>query len=342
MVQMRAAVLRKLNQPLSLETLELPAISNEQVLVKLLYSGVCHSQIMEMEGKRGIDKWVPHLLGHEGSGQVEATGSHVTKVKSGDRVGISWLKSCGNDAPSPVYKSYEFSDTVNAGKSTTFSEYTIVPEDRVFKVPENISTVEAVLFGCAIPTGAGMILNEHEPDFSERILVYGLGGIGLSALITLTALGYANLSVADISAQKLEIAKGLGVNNTYNLSVPADQESISTKKFDSIYEASGTIEGIELSFSMLKDTGTLIFASHPETGQKISLDPHELIKGKTIRGSWGGASNPENLIQKFSEIRQSRGLDLNVFVGKFYALGEINQALTDLKSGKVVRPIIKL
>ena len=342
MSQMRGAVLRQLNKPLSIENLEVPNISDGQVLVKLAYSGVCHSQIMEMEGKRGIDKWVPHLLGHEGSGYVEVTGPYTSKVKVGDRVGISWLKSCGKDAATPVYRSHNFSDSVNSGKSTTFSEYTIVPENRVFKVPENISTLEAVLFGCAIPTGAGMVLNEHEPGFAENILVYGLGGIGLSALITIISLGFKNISVADISLQKLKIAKNLGVSKLYNLSEPMDRDDISARKFDSIYEAAGTIEGIEMSFSMLKDTGTLVFASHPEAGKKISLDPHELIKGKTIKGSWGGGSDPETVVQKFSEIRKSRGLDLNAFIGNIYSLDQINQALLDLKSGKVLRPIIKL
>lgn len=342
MSQMRGAVLRELNKPLSIENLEVPNISDGQVLVKLAYSGVCHSQIMEMEGKRGIDKWVPHLLGHEGSGYVEATGSYTSKVKVGDRVGISWLKSCGNDAATPIYKSHNFSDNVNSGKSTTFSEYTIVPENRLFKVPENISTLEAVLFGCAIPTGAGMVLNEHEPGFADNILVYGLGGIGLSALITIISLGFKNISVADISLRKLKIAKNLGVSKLYNLSEPMDRDDISARKFDSIYEAAGTIEGIEMSFSMLKDTGTLVFASHPEAGKKISLDPHELIKGKTIKGSWGGGSDPETVVQKFSEIRNSRGIDLNAFIGKIYSLNQINQALLDLKNGKILRPIIKL
>ena len=341
MSQMRGAVLRQLNKPLSIENLEIPNISDGQVLVKLAYSGVCHSQIMEMEGKRGIDKWLPHLLGHEGAGHVEATGSRVNNVRVGDRVGISWLISCGDEAASPVYRSNSFCDTVNSGKSTTFSEYTIVPENRIFKIPQNISTLEAVLFGCAIPTGAGMILNEHEPSLADQILVYGLGGIGLSALITLVSLGYKNLSVADISKKKLKIAKDLGVYQAYNLSEPTDQNEIMRTKFDSIYEASGKIEGIELCFSILKDAGTLVFASHPETGKKISLDPHDLIKGKTIKGSWGGGSIPEAVIQKFSEIRKSRGLDLSAFIKNLYSLDQINQALLDLQSGKVLRPIIK-
>ena len=341
MKKMRAAVLRQLQQPLSIETLEIPPLVEGQVLIKLKYSGVCHSQIMEMDGKRGFDKWLPHLLGHEGVGYVEAIASKSSKVQVGDQVGISWLQSCGKDGDSPIFRSINFCDEINSGKSTTFSEYAIVPENRIFRIPDNISTIEAVLFGCAIPTGAGMVLNEHEPGTEDNILVYGLGGIGLSALTTIIALGFKKISVADISSKKLSIAKDLGVHKLYDLSVSSDKTKISTEKFDVIYEAAGTIEGIELSFSLLKDDGTLIFASHPETGKKISIDPHELIKGKKIFGSWGGGSDPEKIVKKFSELRKSKEIDLNLFIGNVYTLDQINQALKDLKSGKVLRPIIK-
>lgn len=340
MKSIRGAVLRKLKHPLSVENLEFPALSGAQVLVKLAYSGVCHSQIMEVEGRRGFDKWIPHLLGHEGSGFITGVGPGVSKVNVGDRVVVSWLKSSGDDAESPVYKSLENLDLVNSGKSTTFSEYTIVPENRVFKVPHNISTLEAVLFGCAIPTGAGMVLNECTPEYSQTILVYGLGGIGLSTLLTLKSLGYDDISVADIASSKLDIAKSFGIDALFNLSDPIARNNISEKNYSAIYEASGTTEGIEHAFSLLTDTGTLVFASHPESGRKISLDPHDLIRGKKILGSWGGASNPEKIIKRFSEIRESKEVNLDKFVESVYALDEINEALHDLKSGKVLRPII--
>lgn len=338
---MKAAVLREINKPLSLETLEVPKLNEGQVLVKLCYSGVCRSQIMELEGKRGVDKWIPHLLGHEGAGNVVAIGTAVSKVQITDRVGVSWLKTKGKDAPVPVYRSKTFSDFVNTGKVTTFSEYTIVPEGRVFKLPGNISTLEGVLFGCAIPTGAGMVLNECEPSTNNELLVYGLGGIGMSSLITLKALGCEKISVADIDDHKLQNAASLGVDKLFNLAKKEDQNEISKMRFDVIYEAAGTTQGIEDCFEMLKDEGTLIFASHPETGKKISLDPHELIKGKIIKGSWGGASDPALLIEKFSEMRKYKEIDLSLFTKNLYPLSEINNALSDLKKGKVLRPIIK-
>jgi len=340
---MKAAVLRRIGDPLSIEDLEIPEIKKSQVMVRLKYSGVCRSQLMELEGKRGPDKWLPHLLGHEGSGYVEAIGDGVTKVKNGDRVGVSWLPSKGSDSASPIYSTTCNAEKINSGKTTTFSEISIVPENRVFKVPKNITLIEAVLFGCAVSTGAGMVLNECPPQtLSEKILVNGLGGIGLSCLITLIACGYQNIAVADVCEKKLSLARSLGINKAFNLLKIDERVKLNNLKFDCIYEASGSIEGIEDCFDLLENTGTLLFASHPAHGQKIQIDPHELIKGKKIFGSWGGSSQPENIVEKFSKFKEKKDVNLNIFLGAIYPLDQINVALQDLKENTSVRPIIKL
>jgi len=339
---MKAAVLRKIGERLCVEDLEIPKLKDSQVLVRLKYSGVCRSQLMEVEGKRGPDAWLPHLLGHEGSGFVEAIGADVTKVKVGDRVGVSWLPSFGKDSEPPSYIKCGCDEIINSGKTTTFSEVSIVPENRVFKVPNNITLTEAVLFGCAISTGAGMVLNETNfKNLSDRILVSGIGGIGLSSLVTLIACGYQNIVVADISDVKLNIAKTLGVKTVVNIQNSSDKEKLNKLKFDLIFEASGSVEGIEHCFDLLESKGTLLFASHPEHGEKIKIDPHELIKGKKILGSWGGSSQPEAIIKKFSEFKETNNLDLSVFFGSTYTLSQINEALIDLRQSNSVRPLIK-
>jgi len=342
MGQMRAAVLRRLNEPLSIEDLEIPSLFDGQVLVKLAYSGICRSQLMEVEGKRGPDNWLPHLLGHEGSGFVEAIGAGVSKLKVGDRVGVSWLPSSGRDSDTPSYIKCGSSETINSGKTTTFSEFSIVPENRVFKVPNNITLIEAVLFGCALSTGAGMVFNETKPqNLTDKILVYGIGGVGLSCLITLLACGYQNIIVADVSTFKLKVAKSLGIIKRANMQNSSDKAMLNGLTFDFIFEATGSIEGIEYCFELLENNGTLLFASHPEYGSKIKIDPYGLIKGKKILGSWGGSSNPELIIEKFSEFKEKNNIDLSVCLGSIYPLEKINEALMDLKNYKSVRPIIK-
>ena len=134
--KIKAAVLCDLGRPLELIDLQVPEISEGQVLVKMYYSGLCHSQLMEVRGKRGADKYLPHLLGHEGTGIVVGVGHKVSKVKLGDKLILTWIKGDGIDCKGPVYKYGK--QIINAGPITTLSEYTIVAENRCVKLPEDM------------------------------------------------------------------------------------------------------------------------------------------------------------------------------------------------------------
>jgi len=338
---MQAAVLRRLNSNLSIEMLEIPDLSDGQLLVKMHYSGVCGSQIKEIDGERGHDQWLHHLLGHEGVGTVEKIGPLVSKVAVNDIVGISWLDSNGLDAAGCCYKSLTYGDVVNSGKVTAFSQYTIVPERKVYAIPNNITELEAVLFGCAIPTGAGMVLNQSTPSLTDNVLVVGLGGIGFSALTALKLTTCNDITVADTSVKKLEFAEELGVKKLYHIKNGERLTEVINEKYSIIFESTGTVSGIEQSFELLCDHGQLIFASHPKSGEKISINPHDLIKGKKINGSWGGASKPESIIQKFSKFKKRGQVDLSVFLDAIYPFSSINEAIDDLRKNKVIRPIIK-
>ena len=151
-MQTEAAVLSELNQPLRLSKLTIPDLKFGQVLVEVAYSGVCHSQLLEVHGKRGLDRFLPHTLGHEGSGTVLKVGPGVTKVKPSDRVVLSWIKGSGADLPFTIYQSAE--ETVNSGAISTFMRHTVTCENRVTPIPDAMPLREAALLGCAIPTGA--------------------------------------------------------------------------------------------------------------------------------------------------------------------------------------------
>jgi len=210
----KAAVLEALDKPLSIKDIEIPNLLRGQVLVKVFYSGVCRSQLMEVQGGRGTDNWLPHLLGHEGSGIVVDVGEGVTKVKIGDEVILGWLKSSGLSAPGAKYLSGN--QVINSGQVTTFSNYTVVSENRLVIKPPSLSFDTAVLFGCALPTGAGMVLNELKPLVGQSVIVLGLGGIGMAALIALKATGVKLIIAIDISNQKLALAKKLGATHFFN------------------------------------------------------------------------------------------------------------------------------
>ena len=210
----KAAILRELGCPLVVGEIEIPKLQNGQVLVKIYYSGVCRSQLMEVSGLRGADPWLPHLLGHEGSGIVLEVGPGVSKVKVGDEVILGWIKSDGIDALGAKYTCN--GQIINSGKVTTFSNYSVVSESRLVKKPFGLPFDIAVLFGCALPTGAGMVLNELNPPSSSSVAVLGLGGIGLSALMALKALGVNKIIAIDVSDEKLILAKKIGATHTIN------------------------------------------------------------------------------------------------------------------------------
>jgi S-(hydroxymethyl)glutathione dehydrogenase/alcohol dehydrogenase len=342
---MKAAVLFELNQPLRvISELEIPDLKKGQVKVKLIYSGLCHSQLMEVKGGRGPDKFLPHLLGHEGVGLVEAIGEGVTKVNPGDKVVLGWIRGEGLEAPGGLY-SYN-GQTINSGGVTTFSEQSIVAENRLVKVPDGFPLKLAVLLGCALPTGAGLVLNEVKPEKGASIAVFGLGGVGLSALIAANLSEPSVLIAVDVEPFKLELAKEMGathVINSSNTDPVAAIREITSGGADYSVEAAGSVHSIEQAFDSVREKGGLcVFASHPSDDQKIRLSPIEMHKGKQIRGSWGGGSRPDIDIAKLAELYQDKKLPFEKLLSHSYALEDINQALDDLADRKIVRALIEI
>lgn len=341
---MKAAVLHNLNVPLTLfKDIELPILNRGQVLVKLAYSGVCHSQLMETRGKRGEDAYLPHLLGHEGSGIVVEVGSDVTKVQSGDTVVLGWIKGSGIDAGGVQYK--YLGGILNGGGVTTFNDYAIVSENRCVKVPDGVPMDIAALFGCAVLTGAGIIKNTVCPTKGSSIAIFGLGGIGLSALMGLVLFECEMVIAVDVSEERLDLAKEFGATHTINATnydpVQAIRSLTGGKGTDYTVEAAGLSDTIEKAFNSVRRGGGLcVFASHPTHGSRISLDPFEMICGKQIVGSWGGNSDPDRDIPIYAEYYLKGKLPLGKLITNRYTLEEINQALDDLEKNKVVRPLI--
>ena len=341
---MKAAVIEKLNSPLTIRDIEIPKLEYGQVLVRLFYSGVCHSQLMEVRGKRGVDRYLPHLLGHEGTAEVISVGEGVTKVKKGDKVILTWIKSSGIDAKPASYKYKD--KTINAGKVTTFNEMAVVSENRLVLLPKGISYDIGVLFGCAIPTGAGIVINELKPKKHSKIAIFGLGGIGISALMATVLYSPSMLIAVDVNEYKLGLAKDFGATHTINSSkvkdIVKEIKQITGDGADYCIEASGLAKVIEQSFECLNNNGLTIFASHPKFGDKICIDPFELICGKRIKGSWGGATNPDKDIQTFTKLYLEGKLPLEKILSKPYKLDDINDALNDLENKKITRALIKI
>jgi S-(hydroxymethyl)glutathione dehydrogenase/alcohol dehydrogenase len=341
---MRAAILRECGKPLSIEDgIEIPKLTSGQVLVKMSYSGVCRSQLMEVSGQRGEDKYLPHLLGHEGCGQVVSVASDVTKVSSEDWVILGWIKSEGINAEGAKYNLN--GEIINSGAVTTFSTYTIVSENRVVPLPSGLPKDIAVLFGCALPTGAGIILNQIKPIKNSSIAFVGMGGIGLSGLMAINAFQCKNIIAVDISDEKLNLAREFGATHTINSSnsnVKREIDKITNGiGVDYSMDAGGCIESIQLAFELVKHNGgQCVFASHPKSGKTLEIDPFDLILGKSIQGSWGGSSKPDEDIPLLTGLYNMGLMPLHRLVTKKYRLEEINTALDDLKNSNVFRPLL--
>ena len=315
-----------------------------QVLVELSISGVCHSQLMEARGKRGEDRYLPHLLGHEGTGRVLSIGPGVTKVKPGDAIILGWIKGEGMDVGGGHYT---LDDTrINAGAVTTFNSKAVVSENRVFPLPIGLPEDVAVLFGCSALTGAGMLLNEIKPRQKGNLAVIGLGGIGLSALMAVGLHDFEKIIAVDVSDEKLNLAKLLGATHTVNASrddvVATIRDLTEGEGVEFSIEAAGQTATIENAFASVKRHGGLcVFASHPEAGATISIDPFELICGKKIQGSWGGGCQPDRDIITLAGQYLEGTLPLHHLISEQYELSEINTALANIEAGKSLRPLIR-
>lgn len=345
---MKAAVLFHLNKPLKVQTdIECGSPGPGQVLVKLAYSGVCHSQLMEVRGRRGADAYLPHLLGHEGTGKVIEVGEGVSKVKPNDLVVLGWIKGSGLDGGGVRYRCACMSQDINAGGVSTFNEYALASENRIVPLPAGVPLDVGVLFGCAVPTGVGIITNDLRPAPGSTIAVFGLGGIGMSALMATMLFECAKVIAVDVSADKLSLARSFGATHTIDATQTDPVSEIRALTgglgVDYAAEASGQVSVIERAFeSVRRGGGVCVFASHPEHGRRISIDPYELICGKQIRGSWGGGSNPDRDIPMFAKLYLAGTLPLEKLITRRYPLEAINEALDDLEHHRVGRPLIEI
>lgn len=337
----KAAILHEIGKPLVIEELQIPELQPGQVLVKILYSGICRSQLNEIKGLKGKDKYLPHALGHEGGGIVKEIGPGVSHVRPGDHVVLSWIKGLGMDVPSIKY--LKGNEVINAGAITTFSEYSIISENRVTPIMEEMPLDKAALLGCAIPTGGGIILNQIKPTPGSSLAVIGVGGLGLSSILLADLADCAPIIAVDINDEKLQFARRLGATETINSAtndfVSAILDLTKGKGVDYAIETAGLTETIEKAFGAVKwdiwDGGLVVIAGNPPHDEKILIDPFDL-KGKRITGSWGGLTKPEKDIPYYVDLYLVGKLKLDELITERFNLDEINQAFQAMDKGELV------
>lgn len=339
-----AAVLVETGKPLVLEELEIPLLKPGQVLIEISFSGICHTQILECRGYRGEDKFLPHCLGHEGSGKVIEIAKGVTKVKKDDSVILSWIKGSGADVSATAYQSN--GKVVNAGGITTFNRYSVISENRLTVMTEDISLAEAAMIGCVVPTGVGAVFNTAKPLPSQNIAVFGVGGVGLCAVAAASIIGCKKIIAIDIRDDKLDTAKKMGATNFINsgqVDPLKEINKICPSGTDFSIEASGRPEVMLQALSSVRSRGgSAVIVGNARYGEKVQIDPSQLNQGKSLLGTWGGDSLPDRDYPRYCKLISCGKLNLKPLFSRFYSLNEINQAIDDLEAGRVIRPLIDL
>lgn len=344
--KIKAAVLVKLHAPLEVAELELPeTLSFGQVLVKVHFSGICGAQINEIEGAKGPDKFLPHLLGHEGSATVLEIGAGVRTVKKGDRVVMHWRQSNGIQSAPPSY-SWDGSK-VNAGWVTTFNNYAIVSENRLTTVPADFDLRLAPLFGCAVTTAMGVVNNNAQIKIGQSVVVFGVGGVGLNIVQAAAMVSAHPIVGIDLVDSKLAMAKRFGATHCINSAKIGDLAGeigkiVGTGGADAVVDTSGNARVIEQAYELTHANGKTILVGVPKKGDNISIYSLPLHFKKVLTGSHGGDAEPHLDIPRYIRLIHAGKLDLNGLVTHEFNLDQINEAIRMVRSGEAGRVLVTM
>lgn len=335
---MKAAILVEQRKPLVIAEIELPqTLDVGQVLVKVHYSGICGSQLGEIDGAKGEDKFLPHLLGHEGSGTVVETGPGVRYVKAGDKVVLHWRKGLGIEPVPPKYK--WDGKTVNAGWVTTFNEYAIVAENRITPIPADSDMEVAALFGCAVTTGFGVVVNNAKLKIGESVVVFGAGGVGLNIVQAAAMVSAWPVIAVDLHDNRLELARQMGASHLINSKKCDARQAIldivGSAGVDAFIDNTGQPAIIEMGYQMVKPQGRVTLVGVPRKGNNINIHSLPLHFGKGLSGSHGGEAVPEADIPKYHNLYRAKRLLLKELITENFPLSEINTGISRMRDGSL-------
>lgn len=331
-----AAILVDQKKELVVAEIDLPpGLGVGQVLVKLHYSGICGSQLGEIDGVKGPDKWLPHLLGHEASGTVLAIGPGVSHVKPGDLVVAHWRPGKGIEADTPKY-SWN-GRIVHAGWVTTFNSYAVISENRLTAVDLDTDRKTAALYGCAVTTGLGAIESKASIKFGDRVVVFGAGGIGLNLIQGAMLAGAAEIIAVDRFENRLNLARLVGATSMVNTrkeeSFAAIERLLGGKCADVFIDNTGSPEIISGGYKIVHKLGKVILVGVPTGGMETSFNTLDLHFGKSISGTTGGEAMPTYDIPRYMRLFASRGISLSPLITESAPLQKVNQLIESMRSG---------
>ena len=366
MVKITAAVVREKEQPFSVEELELEEPRANEVLVRVVATGVCHTDLIVR------DQWypvpLPVVLGHEGAGVVERVGENVTKVQPGDHVVLTF-SSCGECAScaggKPAYCLNFFEQNFGGARhdgstgiskdgdalhshffgQSSFAGYALAAERSVVKVRGEVPLELLGPLGCGIQTGAGGVLNALHPEAGTSIAVFGAGAVGISAIMAAAVAGCTTIIGIDVKENRLELARELGATHSINggeADAVEEIGNITGGGADYTLETTAVPELFAQAVQALAPLGVCGLIGAAPLGTEASLDMNDiLIPGKTVRGIVEGDSVPDVFIPRLVELYQGGHFPFDRLIA-FYDLEEINQAAEDSEEGTVIKPVLRM
>ena len=334
----KAAILVELKKPLVVDEISLPEkLEAGQVLVEIHYSGICGSQLGEIDGAKGEDKYLPHLLGHEGSAVVLEAGPGVRHATAGDKVVLHWRKGLGIESAVPSY-SWR-GKRLNAGWITTFNRHAVVSENRMTVIPPDSDMEVAALFGCAVTTGFGVAQNNAKVRIGESVVVFGAGGVGLNIVQAAAMSGAYPLIAVDLHDNRLALARQMGATHTIN-SAREDakakiREIVGSGGVDAFIDNTGQPAIIQLGYELTGPKGRVTLVGVPRKGNDIAIYSLPLHFGKVLSGSHGGEAVPEQDIPRYHALFKAGRIKLRELLTDRFELEDINRAIAGMRDGSV-------
>lgn len=363
-MHIRAAVIREKNKPLSIETVELEEPRPAEVVVRMVGAGICHTDLVARDQHYPVPH--PVVCGHEGAGVVERVGAHVTKVKPGDHVVLTYM-SCGHCPDClqgrPAYCALAFDLNFAGARAdgstplrqqgykihgmffgqSSFATYALANERNVVKVRPDVPLELLGPLGCGIQTGAGTVINALRPQAGSSFTIFGAGAVGLSALLAAKMVGCTPIIAVDVKPNRLELARELGATHTLN-----------AVEFDPVREVKrltggGTIHSLEATglpqvfrqaAHCLRVGGVCALVGAAPYGVEASFDMNTILPDRTIRGVIAGHSVPDLFIPKLIELYLAGHFPFDRLI-QFYPFDQINQAIADSESGDTIKPVLR-
>ena len=343
---MKAAILRELNAPLSVEEVGLTPLDFGQVLVRVLASGICGAQLSEIRGEKGNERFLPHLLGHEGCGIVDDIGVGVSRVKAGDKVVMHWRKAGGIESPLPGYR---FAGAVRpSGRVTTFSEMSICSENRLTPVPLDTPRELCALLGCGLSTALATIERDAAVRFGESVMIIGLGGLGVNLLRAARLAHASPIVCVDVHESKREVAESMGAEfinaKTGNFRSGLEAAGCACG-CDVVIETSGNADAITRAVPFVAPSGRFVMVGQPAPGASVSLTNANHFfagDGKALFATQGGGFRPDDDIPRYLRLWKSGSLKIEGLVTHRVSLENINAGLDLVRAGEASRVLVDI